>query len=331
MNEREQPVRLEGISYNSSRFSRLEYVSLDECLNALQDDSTQWIQIRGKADPATIEKLGLHFGMHSLIREDILNTTHLPRMTESDGQLVLTLKYLTHSPENLLHPLHLSLLLGKGYVIVLQDFEEPIFGELLNRLQNGTSKARHQGADYLFYLLADAIVDSYYRVMNDFFSEMDNLEDMLLESPDRNHIHDIYQLKKSFGQLRSILYPVHEALLDLIQGDYTQIGDSSLAGLHDVCDHAGHILHMYESGRDNLSDMIELNNANLNNRINHSMKILAIITTLFIPLTLISGIYGMNFKWMPELSWKAGYPLTLALMALTAIFMYYVIRKNKLL
>jgi magnesium transporter len=131
--------------------------------------------------------------------------------------------------------------------------------------------------------------------------------------------------------MRGVVYPVREALLNIVQGDFALLDDPTIVYFHDVKDHINHIIHMYESGRDTLFGLIELNSSNINNRLNGSMKILTIITTLFIPLTLIAGIYGMNFHFMPELSWKIGYPLVLLLMIITAGIMYYIMRRNKLL
>jgi magnesium transporter len=157
------------------------------------------------------------------------------------------------------------------------------------------------------------------------------MEERLLEAPRGNYIMEIYAIKQSMSELRAVLYPVRESILNMVQGDYPLLTADTVNYLHDVKDHINHIIQMYESGRDTLSDLIELNSANLNNRLNGSMNLLTIITTLFIPLTLIAGIYGMNFLYMPELKWKLGYPYALAVMLITAGIMYFIMKRKKLL
>jgi magnesium transporter len=157
------------------------------------------------------------------------------------------------------------------------------------------------------------------------------MEERLLEIPRGNYIRDIYAIRQSMSEMRGVIYPVRESLLNLVQGDYPLLSPDTISYLQDVKDHINHIIQMYESGRDTLSDLIELNMANINNRLNGSMNFLTIITTLFIPLTLIAGIYGMNFKFMPELNWKLGYPFAGALMLLTAGIMYLIMKRKKLL
>jgi magnesium transporter len=153
----------------------------------------------------------------------------------------------------------------------------------------------------------------------------------LLEEPGENYIQHLYRIRQPLSDLRGVIYPIREALLNIVQGDYALLGEDTLVFLQDVKDHINHIIHMFESGRDTLSDLIELNSSNINNQLNRSMKVLTIITTLFIPLTLIAGIYGMNFRHMPELGWKAGYPFALVLMVITAGIMYMIMKKNKFL
>jgi magnesium transporter len=266
-----------------------------------------------------------------MILEDVLNTSHLPKVEESGDQLLLTLKLLEYQADGELVPQHISLILGEYYVLIFKDFENKVFDDLKARIRNGKSKARQKGPDYLFYLLTDTLIDTFYTIVNEINNTIELTEQRLLEEPDRNYIQQIYQIKQTLSGMRGVVYPIREALLNIVQGDYSLIEDRTITSLQDVKDHINHIIHMYETGRDTLSDLIDLNSSNINNRLNSSMKILTIITTLFIPLTLIAGIYGMNFRFMPELSWKIGYPLSLLLMLLTAVIMLYIMKRNKLL
>jgi magnesium transporter len=149
--------------------------------------------------------------------------------------------------------------------------------------------------------------------------------------PGKNYIKDIYAIRQSMSEMRSVIYPVREALLNMVQGDLPLLTRDTIGYLHDVKDHINHIIQMYESGRDTLSDLIELNSANINNRLNGSMNFLTIVTTLFIPLTLVAGIYGMNFHFMPELRWKLGYPFAGGIMLITACITYFIMKRKKIL
>jgi magnesium transporter len=226
---------------------------------------------------------------------------------------------------------HLSIILGSYYVIVFQVSETKAFDDLKIRISNGKSKARQKKSDYLFYLLTDCVIDSYYNIVNEIDIKIDKMAVVLLEHPESNYISNLYRIKQPMSDLRGVLYSLREALLNILQGDYELIEEETLPFLHDVKDHINNIVHMFEASRDTLSDLMEINNSNINNRLNGTMKILTVITTLFIPLTLISGIYGMNFKNMPELSWKWGYPIALVLMLITAGIMLLIMKRKKLL
>jgi magnesium transporter len=226
---------------------------------------------------------------------------------------------------------HIGLLLGDYFVIVFKNFSNNVFDDIKDRIDGGKSKARVKKTDYLFYLLIDTIVDTYYDIVNELDNKIDKMEEILLERPETNYIGNLYRIKQPMSEIRGVIYPIREALLNMVQGDYPLIEDETLPFLHDVKDHLNNIVHMFDSSRDTLSDLLEINNSNINNRLNATMKILTIMTTLFIPLTLIAGIYGMNFKHMPELDWKFGYPLALGIMVITAIIMYFVMKRKKLL
>jgi magnesium transporter len=220
--------------------------------------------------------------------------------------------------------------MGPYYVIVFKDFGNKLFEDIQKRIINGNSKARIKKADYLFYLLTDTLIDTFYSVINEINNEIDKLEIQLLEKPELNYIQGIYKIKQPLNDMRGVIFPIREALMNIMQGDYAQIDDATLPYLQDVNDHISHIIHMYDKGRETLADLIDLNSSNINSKINRSMKVLTIITTLFIPLSLIAGIYGMNFKYIPVLGWRFGYPYALALMLITSVIMLLIMRRNKL-
>lgn len=330
-NRKPSPAEIELLVYDPESCRKLQITNPAELSGAIDNNKVNLLILNNITDVTLIENLGKHFGIEAMALEDVLNTEHLPKVEEHGNQLLLTLKLIEISGEGELNQQHVSLILGDNYVIVFNDFENRIFGDLKDRIESGKSKARHKKADYLFYLLTDTLVDSYFGVVNEMIIKIDKLEEKLLEEPQFNYIQSIYQVKKMINDLRGVVFPLREALLNIVQGDFDRFGEDTLTYFRDVKDHINHIIHMVESGRDSLFGLIELNSSNINSRLNGSMNILTIITTIFIPLTLIAGIYGMNFRFMPELGWKAGYPFALILMIITAGIMYFVIRRNKLL
>jgi|WetSurMetagenome_2_1015567.scaffolds.fasta_scaffold61590_2 magnesium transporter len=310
----------------SERVTRIENL-----VKIIDKNKINLIFINSLKDVALNEELSNYFNIHQMVIEDVSSTTELPVVKESGDQLLLTMKLLDLTENSTLKQEHVSLILGDYYVIVFMESDNKIFDDIKKRIVNGKSKARQKKADYVFYLLTDCVIDTYYNIVNEIDNKIDKMEVILLEKPEDNYISHLYRIKQPMSALRGVLYSLREALLNIVQGDFALIEDETLPFLHDVKDHINNIVHMFEASRDTLSDMLEINNSNINNRLNGTMKILTIITTLFIPLTLVSGIYGMNFKYMPELSWKVGYPVALLLMLITAIIMFFIMKKNKLL
>jgi magnesium transporter len=328
---KDSSTSIEMLIYNEEDCERKTAESLGEMKKIIKPEKVNLLISSSITDVTLIEELGKFFHIHPLILEDVLNTSHLPKAEESGDQLLLTLKLFNFNENGELEHQHVSFILGEYYVLVLKDFEDNIFADLETRIMNGKSHARHKTVDYLFYLLIDTLIDSYYHIIDEVYNRIDKMEERLLEHSRDNFIMDIYAIRQSMSEMRSVIYPVRESLLNMVQGDYPLLSADTVGYLHDVKDHINHIIQMYESGRDTLSDLIELNSSNINNRLNGSMNLLTIITTLFIPLTLIAGIYGMNFKYMPELSWKMGYPFAGAIMLITAGIMYLIMKRKKLL
>jgi magnesium transporter len=289
------------------------------------------IFINNLTEPHFAEQLGNYFTIDPLTIEDALSVADIPSIQESGDQMLLTLKLMIFKESGKLVNKHIGLLLGEFYVIVFKDSETNVFDEIKTRIENGTSKAKLKKTDYLFYLLIDSVIDTYYTVINEIDNKIDKMEATVLERPQTNYMHNLYRIKQPISEMRGVIYPTREALHNLVQGDFHLIGEETIPFLKDIKDHMNNILHMYDSSRDTLSDLLEINNSNINNRLNNSMKVLTIITTIFIPLTLITGIYGMNFKNMPELSWKWGYPGVLVIMLITAGIMYLFMKRKKLL
>jgi magnesium transporter len=330
-NQKPTPAEMEILVYDDQTCERTCTGDIKLLHKCIDKNKINLIIINNLTDIILIENIGKYFGIHPMMLEDVLNTSHIPKVEESGDQLMLTLKLLEYPVNGALLQRQLSLILGEYYVIACSDFENNVFNDIKARIINGKSKARQKKADYLFYLLIDTLIDTFYNIVNEVSNSVDKIEVQLLEKPGANYIKDVYYIKQIMSEMRSVFYPIREALLNMVQGEFSLIDDATIAYLQDVRDHINHIIHMYEKERDTLSDLIELNSSNINNRLNGSMQIMTIITTLFIPLTLIAGIYGMNFKYMPELIWTKGYPFAILLMLITAGIMFLIIKKKKLL
>jgi magnesium transporter len=330
-NRKPSPGEMEIFVYDDQTCERNQTGEIKKLEKIIDRNKNNLIIINNLTDITLIENIGKFFGIQTMMLEDVLNISHLPKMEESGEQLLFTLKLLDYPADGDLEQQHVSLILGEHYVILLKDFENRIFDDIKSRIVSGKSRARQKKADYLFYLLIDALIDSYYGIVNEINNKIDKMEEQLLETPKKDYIHELYLIKQPMSDMRGVIYPVREAILNIVQGDYSLMEDSTITYMQDVKDHINHIIHMYETGRDTLSDLIVLNSANISNRLNGSMNFLTIITTLFIPLTLIAGIYGMNFKHLPELEWRIGYPFAILLMLITAGIMLYIMRRNKLL
>lgn len=330
-NRKPSPAELEILVFDEQSCNQTITADINKLSKYIDKNKVNLLIINNLTDITLIENLGKFFNIPLMMLEDVLNTSHPPKVEESGDQLLLTLKLLDYPVEGELLQQHMSVILGEYYVIAFKDFENNVFEDIKTRIINGKSKARQKKADYLFYLLIDTLVDTFYNIVNEINNSIDKMESKLMDKPENNYIKEIYYLKQPMSEMRGVVYPIREAMLNIVQDDYSLIGDPTIVYLQDVKDHLNHIIQMYEASRDTLSDLIELNSSNINNRLNGSMQVLTIITTLFIPLTLIAGIYGMNFKHMPELSWKTGYPLAILLMLITAAIMFYIMKRKKLL
>jgi magnesium transporter len=329
-NRKPSPGEIELFVYDENESRRHRTRSVEEVEKLIDKGKVNLLIINNLTDVTLIEKLGQFFGIRPMILEDVLNISHLPKLEESGDQIILTLKVIDMQGGNVVQH-HVTMILDEWYIIVFKDLDTPLFEDVITRITNGKSRARQKKADYLYYLLTDTLVDAYYPLIEQINDSIDKLEERLLDEPHENYIREIYSIKQTISGMRGVVYPVREALLNLVQGDFEQLTDDTVSYFQDVKDHINHIIHMFESGRDTLSDLIELNSSNISNRLNGSMNVLTIITTIFIPLTLIAGIYGMNFKFMPELEWKWGYPLTGLLMLVTAGIMVVFMKRKKLL
>jgi len=304
---------------------------LDECLEFLQEGApVLWVTIDGLARIDLLQGLGDFFGLHQLTLEDILNTDQRPKQEDYEGYTYIACKALEYSEhEDAVESEHVSLVIGSNYVISVSEREADNFTLLRKRLEANRGGVRALGAEYLVYSLLDIIVDRYFVVLEKTGERIEILEESILKKPDEKTLQSVHALKRDMIGIRQAAWPLREALIGLEQSESIFVNKSISLHLRDVYSHVVQIIDTIEIYREMLSGMLDIYLSSVNNRLNEVMKVLTIFAAIFIPLTLISGIYGMNFKFMPELEWFYGYPFALGLMGLTAIVLLGYFRRKK--
>ncbi|SES86536.1 magnesium transporter [Methanococcoides vulcani] len=318
------------IDYNVDNFQELVAENIEEVYPFKDSENVSWINIHGVHQVDLIEKIGIHFGIHSLVLEDIVHTDQRPKVEFFDSYIYIVLKMLQYDKdkEELIAE-QVSIILGSNFVISYQEVIEDTFDPVRDRLRSSKGRIRKQGPDYLAYALLDSIVDNYFVMLEKIGENIDALDDELLDKPTPKTLEDIHHLKKELIFLRKFIWPSREVVSSLQREESFFIKESTSIFLKDVYDHIIQVMDTIESYRDILSTMLDLYLSTASNKMNEIMKVLTIIATIFIPLTFIAGIYGMNFEYMPELKWHLGYPVIWALMITVALVMLAYFRKLK--
>lgn len=319
--KKEEKTKITLFDYEEDKFQEKVVSKIEECFPFKDLPTVTWINIDGLHEIDLIEKLGGHFKVHPLLLEDILNTGQRPKLEDFDDYIFLVLKMLYFDErEYRILAEQVSIILGPNYVISFQEREGDVFSGVRERIRNGKGRIRKMGPDYLAYTLVDAIVDHYFMILEKLGDEIEQLEDNLLTDPRTETMQDIHKLKREMIFLRRAVWPLREVVSAFERGESKLIAQSTKIFLRDVYDHTIQVIDSIESFRDMLSGLLDLYLSSISNRMNEVMKVLTIIATIFIPLTFIAGIYGMNFNpeaspWnMPELNWRYGYLATWVLM-----------------
>ncbi|MPM67642.1 Cobalt/magnesium transport protein CorA [bioreactor metagenome] len=317
--------------YNSERLIEKELQTVEEC-QALknQPDMNLWINIDGLDQVGIIEKLGSYFGVHPLTLEDVLNTGQRPKMEDYDSYIYTVLKMITldEEREEIIID-QVSIILGSSYILSFQERSGDVFNPIRERLRNPASRLRKNGVDLLAYSLTDAIVDNYFVILEQFGEEIEDLEEELIVYPLPETLKAIQKRKRDMITLRRSVWPLRELINSLQRTESELIKETTQLYLRDVYDHTIQVIDSIEAFRDILSSMVDVYLSSLSNRMNDIMKVLTIIATIFIPLTFIAGVYGMNFKYMPELEWRWGYPVVMLGMTLLGISMFLYFKKKR--
>ncbi len=326
-----EQINITLIDYNEDKITEKTFSKIEDVFEYKDSSSISWINIDGLHDIDVIEKLGNYFGIHPLVQEDILNVQQRPKMEEYDDYLYIVFKMFTYKEERSeVYSEQISLILNNNYIITFQERTGDVFDPIRERLRAAKGKIRKSGTDYLAYTLIDAVVDSYFFVLEKFGEEIEILEDELILSPKPESSQLIHRLRRELIMLRKSVWPMRELLSGLYRGDSSLIKKSSQIYLRDVYDHTIQVIDTIESYRDMVSGMLDTYLSSISNRMNEVMKVLTIIATIFIPLTFIAGVYGMNFHHMPELEWTWIYPagFWIAILIIAGIMLLYFRRKK---
>ena len=304
--------------------------TIDECFPLKDQPIITWINIDGVHKLDNIEKVGKHLKIHPLVLEDIVHTGQRPKMEDFNDYLFVVLQMLQYNEkENETKTEQVSIILGANYVISFQEDEGDVFDLIRERIRTDRGRIRRMGSDYLAYSLLDAIVDNYFMVLEKIGEKIEDIEDELIKNPAQEVLHAIHSLKRELVFLRKSVWPLREVISRLERWDSHLIDKSMDIYLRDVYDHTIQVIDALETFRDMLSGMLDIYLSSVSNRMNEVMKVLTIIATIFIPLTLITGIYGMNFKYMPELDWSWGYPMVyIAMLMVSGVMLVYFRRKR---
>jgi magnesium transporter len=323
-------TKIRVVEYDEVNFQERELESMEECFLFKEAPSVTWIRVEGLHEVEILEKLGNCFGLHPLLMEDILNTDQRPKMEDYGEDLFIVLKMLSYEERTgEIGAEQVSLVLRSNAVLSFAEKEGGLLDSIQERIRGGKGRLRKMGADYLAYTLLDIIVDHYFAILEKLGERIETLEEKVIANPTTQTLMKIQKLKKEMIFLRRWVWPLREVISGLERGESLKIQESTRFYLRDVYDHTIQVMDTIEIFRDMLSGMMDIYLSSVNNRMNAVMKVLTIIATIFMPLTFLAGVYGMNFKHMPELEWTWSYPLLWVLMILIATFMLISFRKKK--
>ncbi len=314
--QKTEHVRIHVIDYDSDHLLIEEIQNVEECFPYKDRPSVTWINVDGIHDTTIVERLGKHFGLHALMIEDILNTQQRLKIDVFDEYILIILKmimYNVHTRTIIIE--QVSMVLGQHFVLTFQEQKGDVFDPIRTRLQNDRIRLRRTGADYLAYGLLDAVVDSYFETIERLGEQIALVEEDLLQAPDQEILQHIHTLRRELLFFRNSIWPLRNMISQIIHLETSLIQETTLIYLQDLYDHTIQVIETIETFRDMMTGILDVYMSSISNKMNEVMQFLTIIGTIFIPLTFIAGVYGMNFHYMPELTWKWGYFIVLGGMA----------------
>lgn len=325
-----EPVKITVIDYGPDRLEEKVIDRVEECFHFKTKRTVTWVNIDGLRDLDVIRKIGDCYGFHHLVLEDIVNTFQRPKMEDFGSYVFIVFKMLTYPAETQkLEIEQVSLILGDNFVLSFQESVGDLFDSVRERIRGGKGRIRTLGADYLMYSLIDAVVDGYFAILENFGDTIEELEEKVVRHPEPQTLRSLYSFKKEILFLRKAVWPMREVISALLRRDSALVTAPIVVYFRDVYDHTVQVIDNVETFRDMLSGLLDIYMSSVSNRLNEVMKILTVFSAIFMPLTFIAGVYGMNFRFMPELRWKYGYLFALLLMLGVVGMMLAFFRRRK--
>jgi magnesium transporter len=328
----DEKIDITVMNYNASFIDEKITQDINEALAFEKKDAITWINVDGIRNHRVLETIGTKYNLHPLLLEDISSNDQRPKLDEYDEHIYIVVKMLSfNNEENCIAAEQVSFILGKDYVISFQEEEKKgdVFNPNRDRLKANKGKIRKSGSDYLLYSLVDTIVDNYFIILETIGEKVEGLEDALIADPSPERLKVLYALKREMIHLRKSVWPLREVVSKMEKGESELIQPATQLFIRDVYDHTIQVIDTIESYRDLLASMVDIYMSSISNRMNSVMKFLTIISTIFIPLTFVAGLYGMNFDYMPGLKSEYGYPAVIAFMFLAGVSMFYYFKKKK--
>ena len=329
LGEKKGEVKIRITTYDKENFKEETLKDIPDCSSLKELQGNAWLEIIGIHEVEVVEKIGKCFELHPLVIEDILATDQRPKIEEFENYLFTTFKvfHLKGKGDDL-EPEQISLILFPNLLISFREMDSEIFAPIKRRLSNPKDMIRSFGVDYLLYTIFDAVVDNYFLVVDKLGEGLENLEEKAITSPVPQTIQSIHRLRRKILLLREHLWALREVVTHLERG-YAHLVDSSLQiYFRDILDHIFNLMETTETMREILASILDIYLSSVSNRLNEVMKVLTVIATIFMPLTFIVGIYGMNLKYMPEINWPYTYPVVWAVMIITTVAMYYYFKRK---
>lgn len=327
--ERSDPIVITHIRYDSQGVSGPVQVKSADVRPAPGENAISWYTIDGVHDTETLRVIGENFQLHPLVIEDIANTGQRPKIEDFESYIFIAMKMITYDSEvKELVAEHVSIILGRGFVLAFLEDEGDVFEPIRARIKAGKGKIRKLGADYLAYALMDAVIDNYFEVLEDIGEQIEEVEDEVVHAPSVKTLHTVHSLKRELIYLRRAVWPMREIANSLLRDESDLVSNETRVYLRDLYDHTVHVMDTVETLRDIVAGMLDVYLSSVSNKLNQVMKVLTVMSSVFIPLTFVAGVYGMNFQYMPELQWHYGYPTVMGGMALVAAALLIAFRKR---
>ncbi len=326
---KQEQATLHLIHFDRERLHEVEEASLEECRERLSSPGVTWVNVSGVHDVGLIEAIGNVFGLHPITREDIADTSQRPKWEEFPGYGFMALKMLGVSETaREVEIEHISLILGSNWVLTFLEDDGDVFASVRSRIRSGSGRVREQNADYLAFCLIDAVIDHYFLAVEWTSDQIELFDDHVLNNPHLLKIHETHHFKRGLLMLRRAVWPMREVMGAVVKSEGGLIRHENQVFWRNLYDHSVQVIDLVETCRDTLASLHDTYLSSLSNRMNEVMKTLTIISTIFIPLTFIAGVYGMNFQHMPELSWRLGYWMVWLLMISISVALVLMFRRR---